>query len=72
MKAQTLKAYFVNNNHKRKWIENKKKYGSVVKNSELSNSDKKQQNVQNGKEKFDKKKVQCYSCNMFGHFAADC
>ncbi|XP_050897466.1 uncharacterized protein LOC127104322 [Lathyrus oleraceus] len=41
--------------------------------SELSNSDeKKHKNVHKGKEKFDKRKVQCYSCNKFGHFVDDC
>ena len=39
--------------------------------SESSTSDR-QKNAQKGKEKYDKKKIQCYCCKKFGHFARDC
>lgn len=71
LKARTLKAYFGKKNHKKASLENKKKYDDGVQRSELSNSDKKYQNVQKGKKKFDKRNVQCYNCNKFGHFTAE-
>lgn len=73
LKAKTLKESFVKNNQKQVWLENKKKYGDGAQNSELFNSEeKKHMNVQKGKEKFDKRKIQCYSCNKFGYFNTDC
>ena len=71
LKSQTLKVSSGKKNQKQGQLENKKKYDGGVQNSELSNSDKKHQNVQKGKEKFDKRKVQCYSFNKYAHFAVD-
>ncbi|XP_050902017.1 uncharacterized protein LOC127109618 [Lathyrus oleraceus] len=71
LKAQTLKASSGKKNQKQEWIEERNNYGGGVKKLELSSSDKKHHNVQKGNEKFDKRKVQCYNCNKFGHFAVD-
>lgn len=68
---QALKASFGKKSQKQAWLENKKEYDGGVQKSELSNSDKKHQNIHKGKEKFDKRKVWCYSCNKFGHFTID-
>lgn len=69
---QTLKASFVKKNQKQTSLESNKNYGGGAQKSELSNSqEKKHKNVHKGNEKFGKRKVQCYSCNKFGHFTAD-
>ncbi|XP_050918745.1 uncharacterized protein LOC127136196 [Lathyrus oleraceus] len=62
---QTLKASFVKKDQKQSWSEAKKRHGRSQK-SETSTS-----GSQKGKEKYDKRKVQCYCCKKFGHFAAD-
>lgn len=73
LKAQTLKSSFGKKNQKQAWLKNNKKYGGGVQKSRLSNSEeKKHKNVRKGKEKFDKRNIQCYSCNKFGHFAVNC
>ncbi|XP_050896012.1 uncharacterized protein LOC127102710 [Lathyrus oleraceus] len=43
---------------------------SEIEKSETSTSEK-QKTAQKGKEKYDKRKVQCYCCKKFGHFDAD-
>ncbi|XP_058775536.1 uncharacterized protein LOC131649795 [Vicia villosa] len=60
---QALKASFVKKDQKLK------KHGRSQK-SEVFYSD--EEKHQKGKEKYDKKMVQCYCCNRFGHFAKDC
>ncbi|XP_058746260.1 uncharacterized protein LOC131619139 [Vicia villosa] len=57
---------------KQAWLENTKKNGGGAQKSEFSNKyEKKHKNVEKGKEKFDKRKVQFYNYKKFGHFAAD-
>jgi hypothetical protein len=60
---QTLKASFVKKDQKHR-------RGDRFQKSETSTSDEKKH--QKGNEKYDKKKVQCYCCKQFGHFARDC
>ncbi|KAK2431500.1 hypothetical protein QL285_029719 [Trifolium repens] len=69
VEQQALKADSGKNHQKKSWSEAKRRSDGVQK-PETSNSDK--QKYQKGKERFDKKKIQCYCCQKFGHFAADC
>lgn len=66
---QDLKASSCKKNQKQTWLEAKKRHGGGSQKSEASNSDEKKHHK--GNEKFDKKKVQCYYCKNFGHYAAD-
>src|SRR3954469_13204194 len=63
---QALKASFVKKDQKHSWSESKNRHGDRFQ-KEASTSDEKK--YQKGKEK---KKVQCYCCKQFGHFARDC
>jgi hypothetical protein len=69
VEQQALKADSGKNYQKKSWSEAKRRSDGVQK-PETSNSDK--QKYQKGKEKFDKKKIQCYCCQKFGHFASEC
>ncbi|KAK2458032.1 hypothetical protein QL285_005238 [Trifolium repens] len=69
VEQQALKADSGKNHQKKSWSEAKRRSDGVQKPG-TSNSDK--QKYQKGKERFDKKKIQCYCCQKFGHFAADC
>ncbi|KAK2434653.1 hypothetical protein QL285_019786 [Trifolium repens] len=69
VEQQALKADSGKNHQKKSWSEAKRRSDGVQK-PETSNSDK--QKYQKGKEKFDKKKIQCYCCQKFGHFASEC
>ncbi|XP_058750702.1 uncharacterized protein LOC131623675 [Vicia villosa] len=50
-------------------LEAKKRHGGSQM-LEASNSNEKKH--QKGREKLDKKKIQCYCCNNFGHYASEC
>ncbi|XP_050890894.1 uncharacterized protein LOC127096355 [Lathyrus oleraceus] len=65
---QALKASFVKKVQKQSWSEAKKIHDRYQE-LEASNSDEKKH--QKGREKLDKRMVQCYCCNRFGHFAKD-
>ena len=69
VEQQALKAASGKKHQKQSWSEAKRRSDGVQK-PETSTSDK--QKYQKGKERFDKKKIQCYCCQKFGHFAADC
>ncbi|KAK2376280.1 hypothetical protein QL285_077088 [Trifolium repens] len=69
VEQQALKADSGKNYQKKSWSEAKRRSDGVQK-PETSTSDK--QKYQKGNERFDKKKIQCYCCQKFGHFAADC
>ncbi|KAK2372329.1 hypothetical protein QL285_073474 [Trifolium repens] len=69
VEQQALKADSGKNYQKKSWSEAKKRSDGVQK-PETSTSDK--QKYQKGKERFDKKKIQCYRCQKFGHFASEC
>ena len=64
---QALKASFVRKEKKYSWSEAKNRRGDRFQKSESFDEKKHQK----GKEKSDKKKVQCYCCKQFGHFARD-
>ena len=64
---QTLKAYVVKTDQKHSWSEAKNRRDDRFQKSETSTSD--ENKHQKGKEK---KKVQCYCCKQFDHFARDC
>lgn len=70
VEQQTLKAASGKKYQKQSWSEARKRYDGVQKletpTSEWQKSTKK------GKEKYDKRKVQCYYCKKFGHFVANC
>ncbi|KAK2363413.1 hypothetical protein QL285_088402 [Trifolium repens] len=69
VEQHALKADSGKNYQKKSWSEAKKRSDGVQK-LETSTSDK--QKYQKGKERFDKKNVQCYCCKNFGHHANDC
>ncbi|KAK2372692.1 putative mitochondrial protein [Trifolium repens] len=69
VEQQALKADSGKNYQKKSWSETKRRSNGVQK-LETSTSDK--QKYQKGKERFDKKKIQCYCCQKFGHFASEC
>ena len=69
MEQQALKATSGKKYQKQTWLEAKNKTNGGQR-SEASNYDRKK-NVQKGKEKYDKKNVQCYCCKNFGHYAKD-
>ncbi|KAK2405626.1 hypothetical protein QL285_054842 [Trifolium repens] len=69
VEQQALKADSGKNYQKKSWSETKRRSDGVQK-LETSTSDK--QKYQKGKERFDKKKIQCYCCQKFGHFASEC
>ncbi|KAK2453079.1 hypothetical protein QL285_000809 [Trifolium repens] len=69
VEQRALKADSGKNHQKKSWSEAKRRSDGVQK-PETSNPDK--QKYQKGKEKFDKKKIQCYCCQKFGHFASEC
>lgn len=66
---QALKVSSGKKNQKQSWYEANKRHVGGYHKEEVSNSD--ENKHQKRKEKFDKKKAQCYCCKKFGHFAAD-
>ncbi|XP_050900724.1 uncharacterized protein LOC127107480 [Lathyrus oleraceus] len=66
---QALKASFGKKNQKQCWPEAKKRQRGGYQKLEASNSDKKKHHKES--ERFDKKKVKCYYCKKFDHFAVD-
>src|ERR1051325_10422523 len=64
---QALKASFVKKDQKHSWSEAKNRRGDRFQKSETSTSDEKKH-----QKRKEKKKVQCYCCKQFGHFARDC
>ncbi|XP_050898000.1 uncharacterized protein LOC127104903 [Lathyrus oleraceus] len=67
---QALKAASSKKYHKQSWSRARKRSDGVQKSKTLTF--KREKNAQKRKEKYDKKKVLCYCCKKFGHFAVDC
>ena len=72
---QALQAKTQNKKGKDKWKKKKEDSENSTKNSKNQNVDSTKdanQNKKSSKKKIDKKEIQCYNCQKFGHYAREC